>query len=82
MMDGLLSLRQAMYALKQIWLLAALSLWACPILWAAPAPWYYWRHLTQPMQVCAQTTPGPGWERISPPFAGPGCQRPLHPSPV
>ncbi|MFC4787822.1 hypothetical protein ACFO6X_02270 [Giesbergeria sinuosa] len=59
-------------------LLGALLL-ACSSLRAAPAPWYYWSHATSPQKVCAQTAPGPGWVQDSPPFAGPGCQRPLRP---
>lgn len=41
---------------------------------AAPAPWYYWRSLVDGARVCAQTSPGPGWERDSEPYDGPGCQ--------
>ena len=41
---------------------------------AAPAPWYYWRSKVDGARVCAQTSPGPGWERDSPAFDGPGCQ--------
>ncbi len=41
---------------------------------AAPAPWYYWRSKVDGKRVCAQVTPGPGWERDSAPFDGPGCQ--------
>ncbi len=41
---------------------------------AAPAPWYYWRSKVDGARVCAQTSPGPGWERDSPPYEGPGCQ--------
>ncbi|WP_091457954.1 hypothetical protein [Giesbergeria anulus] len=46
-------------------------------LWAAPAPWYYWSYASGGALVCAQHAPGPGWTAHSPPFAGPGCQRPL-----
>ena len=41
---------------------------------AAPAPWYYWRSLVDGHRVCAQTSPGPGWEQDSAPHEGPGCQ--------
>ena len=41
---------------------------------AAPAPWYYWRSKIDGARVCAQTSPGPGWERDSPAYEGPGCQ--------
>ncbi|WP_440107599.1 hypothetical protein [Acidovorax sp. BL-A-41-H1] len=41
---------------------------------AAPAPWYYWRSTVDGARVCAQVSPGPGWERDSAPYEGPGCQ--------
>ncbi len=41
---------------------------------AAPAPWYYWRSLVDGQRVCAQTSPGPGWEQDSAAYEGPGCQ--------
>lgn len=41
---------------------------------AAPAAWYYWRSKIDGARVCAQTSPGPGWERDSPAYEGPGCQ--------
>jgi hypothetical protein len=41
---------------------------------AAPAPWYHWRSLVDGSRVCAQTSPGQGWERDSAAFDGPGCQ--------
>lgn len=41
---------------------------------AAPAPWYYWRSLVDGQRVCAQTSPGAGWEQDSTAYEGPGCQ--------
>lgn len=41
---------------------------------AAPASWYYWRSKVDGARVCAQTSPGPGWERDSQAYEGPGCQ--------
>lgn len=41
---------------------------------AAPAPWYYWRSKVDGARVCAQTSPGSGWERDSAAYEGPGCQ--------
>lgn len=41
---------------------------------AAPAPWYYWRSKVDGVRVCAQTSPGAGWERDSAAYEGPGCQ--------
>ena len=56
-------------------LLAAWSLvFAVSAVSAAPAPWYYWRSKIDGARVCAQTSPGPGWERDSAPYEGPGCQ--------
>lgn len=41
---------------------------------AAPAPWYYWRSKVDGHRICAQVSPGPGWERDSGPHEGPLCQ--------
>lgn len=46
----------------------------CSAALAAPAPWYYWRSKVDGARVCAQTSPGSGWERDSSAYAGPGCQ--------
>ena len=54
--------------------LTAWLLWQALPVHAAPAPWYYWRSKVDGARVCAQTSPGPGWERDSPPYEGPGCQ--------
>ncbi|MES2610337.1 MAG: hypothetical protein V4679_08870 [Pseudomonadota bacterium] len=40
---------------------------------AAPAPWFYWRSKVDGQRVCAQASPGTGWEKDSPPYDGPGC---------
>ena len=42
---------------------------------AAPAPWYWWVSKLDGQRVCAQTTPGQGWERGDGPFTQAGCQR-------
>ena len=55
-------------------LLFALVLLAPLMAQAAPAPWYYWRSLVDGQRVCAQTSPGPGWEQDSAAYEGPGCQ--------
>lgn len=49
-----------------------LVLWAGAT-WSAPAPWYYWRSKVDGRRVCAQASPGPGWERDGDPYDGPGC---------
>ncbi|BEP95652.1 hypothetical protein KW843_02560 [Acidovorax sp. sif1233] len=41
---------------------------------AAPAPWYYWRSMVDGARVCAQASPGHGWQRDSAAYEGPGCQ--------
>ena len=40
---------------------------------AAPAPWYWWQSKVDGTRICAQVSPGPGWERASTAYAGPGC---------
>jgi len=45
-------------------LLAALLYLNCTTLAAAPAPWYWWRSKATGHRVCAQTSPGNGWERL------------------
>lgn len=40
---------------------------------AAPAPWYYWRSKLNGQRVCAQTSPGEGWERDSEAYPQPMC---------
>lgn len=52
---------------------ALLTLLLAAQLWAAPAPWYWWRSKVDGVRICAQTSPGTGWERDSAPYAGPGC---------
>ena len=67
-----LRLRQGRAAwLRPLGLLAALGLTAQVL--AAPAPWYWWRSKVDGAHICAQTSPGSGWERDSEPYAGPGC---------
>lgn len=54
--------------------LLVLAVLACSAAWAAPAPWHYWRSKVDGRRICAQTSPGPGWERDSEAFAGPLCR--------
>lgn len=56
-----------------VWVLAAALLLGWCAAWAAPAPWYYWRSKVDGKRVCAQASPGPGWERDGAPYDGPGC---------
>lgn len=55
------------------WLLMGLALCGGLAL-AAPAPWYYWRSKVDGHRLCAQVSPGPGWERDGGPYEGPLCQ--------
>mgnify|MGYP007112203151 CR=1 FL=1 len=41
---------------------------------AAPAPWYYWRSKLDGRRICAQTSPGQGWERDSEAYPKPQCR--------
>ncbi len=41
--------------------------------WAAPAPWYWWHSKVNGVRLCAQISPGSGWERDGGPYQGPGC---------
>ena len=41
--------------------------------WAAPAPWYWWHSKVNGVRLCAQISPGWGWERDGGPYQGPGC---------
>lgn len=52
----------------------AIGVAAATVASAAPAPWYHWRSKVDGARVCAQTSPGPGWERDGGPYEGPGCQ--------
>ncbi|MBY0453645.1 MAG: hypothetical protein K2Q11_02015 [Burkholderiaceae bacterium] len=46
----------------------------CSAALAAPAPWYFWRSKIDGARVCAQTSPGTGWQAESVAFDGPSCQ--------
>lgn len=59
------------WRLPMAWASAALC---CGVALSAPAPWYYWRSKIDGQRVCAQVSPGPGWERDGGPYEGPMCQ--------
>ena len=44
---------------------------------AAPAPWHLWRSKIDGARFCAQTSPGPGWERLAGPFSDLQCRTPI-----
>lgn len=54
-------------------LAACCALWTAQLVQAAPAPWYWWKSKIDGVRICAQNSPGSGWERDSTPYAGPGC---------
>lgn len=43
--------------------------------YAAPAPWYIWDSKTDDHQICRQSYPGEGWEKIAGPFTSAQCGR-------
>ncbi len=47
---------------------------AAPGARSEPAPWHWWRSRIDGQRVCAQTSPGPGWQEDGGPYDGPGCQ--------
>lgn len=55
--------------------LAVVSGMLCAVALAAPAPWYVWRSKLNGGEVCAQTSPGAGWERSRGPFRDARCTR-------
>ncbi len=67
---------RAMAHLPAAAMLACAALLAPAMVLGAPAPWYYWRSKVDGQRVCAQVSPGPGWERDSEPYQGPGCTAP------
>lgn len=46
---------------------------------AAPAAWHKWRSKHDGELVCAQVSPGKGWERVFGPFRDPQCTLPGKP---
>jgi hypothetical protein len=52
---------------------AAAAALALPAI-GAPAPWYYWRSKLDGRRVCAQTSPGQGWELDSEAYSKPMCR--------
>lgn len=44
---------------------------------AAPAPWYKWRSKLDGKEVCAQTSPGKGWEKMDAPYRDARCEKPV-----
>jgi hypothetical protein len=48
-------------------------------IFAAPAPWYKWRSKLDGREVCSQTSPGAGWEKMDAPYRDARCERPALP---
>ncbi|MES2296647.1 MAG: hypothetical protein V4582_06365 [Pseudomonadota bacterium] len=59
-------------------LLGAVLLAAAAGALAVPAPWYQWRSKQDGKLACAQTSPGPGWEKAHGPFKDSHCTKPGH----
>jgi hypothetical protein len=49
---------------------------AASITIAMPAPWFMWQSKLDGKLVCTQTSPGPGWLKLSGPFVDARCGRP------
>jgi len=41
---------------------------------AAPAPWHKWRSKLDGKELCTQTYPGQGWEKVSGPYKDGRCE--------
>lgn len=55
-------------------LAVASALFAISVL-AAPALWYKWRSKLDGKEVCAQTSPGRGWEKVDGPYRDARCDK-------
>lgn len=42
---------------------------------AAPAAWYQWQSKVTSAEICAQTSPGDGWEKWRGPFKDARCSK-------
>jgi hypothetical protein len=71
--------QQAWPVRRRLLVAGLVGLLAWPVV-AAPAPWYYWRSKRDGQRVCAQTSPGQGWERDSEAYSKPMCGG--HPRPA
>ena len=47
----------------------------CGSLAASPAPWWKWRGKIDNSLVCAQTSPGWGWEKAYGPYRDARCEK-------
>jgi hypothetical protein len=54
-------------------LFACLALLLCATAAAAPAAWQLWRSKSDGTTVCAQVSPGAGWERADGPYRDARC---------
>jgi hypothetical protein len=45
----------------------------CTAAIADPAPWFYWKSVTTGERVCAQFTPGDGWNKDDGPYKDARC---------
>lgn len=56
--------------------LAVATLGVSAAAWAGNAAWYRWESRIDGHVVCAQSSPGSGWQRIAGPYEDAGCRRP------
>lgn len=61
--------------MMKLGLFVAISLFSLSVL-AGPAPWYQWKSKLNGKLVCAQTSPGDGWEQDSGPYKDARCEQP------
>lgn len=57
-------------------LLVAAAFGMAAVARAGNAAWYRWESRIDGHIVCAQSSPGNGWQRIAGPYADAGCRRP------
>lgn len=67
------------HVMKRTLLAAFAGLMLCSGALAAPAHWHKWRSKLNGKLVCAQTSPGDGWEKEtgSGPYRDGRCKRPV-----
>lgn len=53
--------------------LLVFTLGGSALAWSAPAAWQKWRSKTDGTQICAQTPPGSGWEKVDGPYKDAHC---------
>lgn len=57
-----------------IFFLSAVLALALPAAQAEPAAWFWWASNTSQGRVCAQVSPGPGWDKVAGPYRNARCR--------